>query len=105
VAASRADHGYARSDDLGIAMAGRNWPDSRVLLSDTFGVTFPVEAVQTAWQHYLRGGRGDGLVTTFGMCSGFFLHAALSALEVSGILMHSATAFHVVKPAGACYLV
>ncbi len=99
------DHGYTLSDDLGIAMAGRNWADSWVLLVDTFRASFPVEAVQTAGPRYLRGGQRDRLATTFGMCSRFFVHAALSALDVSGILMHSATAFHVVKLAGACYLV
>ncbi|MFZ1061705.1 MAG: LysE family translocator [Candidatus Rokuibacteriota bacterium] len=53
----------------------------------------------------LRGGRHDGVVTAFGICSGLFLHAILSALGVSIILMPSAMAFHWVKIAGACYLV
>jgi len=53
----------------------------------------------------LRGGRHDGIVTTCGICAGLFVHATLSALGVSVILMHSATAFHLVKYAGACYLV
>ena len=52
----------------------------------------------------LRGGRQDGLVTMTGICSGLFLHATLSALGVSVILMHSATAFTALKIAGACYL-
>ena len=56
-------------------------------------------------RNVLRGGRHDGVVTTFGICSGLFLHATLSALGISIILMHSATAFHVVKIAGAFYLV
>lgn len=56
-------------------------------------------------RNVLRGGRRDGVVTTFGICSGLFLHAILSALGISIILMHSATAYHVVKIAGAGYLV
>jgi RhtB (resistance to homoserine/threonine) family protein len=56
-------------------------------------------------RNVLRGGRRDGIVTTFGICAGLFAHATLSALGVSVLLMHSATAFHTVKFAGACYLV
>jgi RhtB (resistance to homoserine/threonine) family protein len=56
-------------------------------------------------RNVLRGGRRDGIVTTFGICSGLFVHATLSAVGVSVLLMHSATAFHLVKIAGACYLV
>ena len=56
-------------------------------------------------RNVLRGGRGDGVVTTFGICSGLFMHATLSALGVSIVLTHSAAAFQVVKTAGACYLV
>jgi RhtB (resistance to homoserine/threonine) family protein len=56
-------------------------------------------------RNVLRGGRADGVVTTFGICSGLFMHATLSALGMSIVLMHSAVAFQVVKTAGACYLV
>ena len=56
-------------------------------------------------RNVLRGGRRDGIVTTFGICSGLFVHATLSALGVSMLLLHSATALHLVKLAGACYLV
>ena len=55
-------------------------------------------------RNVLRGGRRDGVITTFGICAGLFVHATLSALGVSMLLMHSATAFHLVKLAGACYL-
>src|SRR5881409_3401370 len=56
-------------------------------------------------RNVLRGGRRDGVVTTFGICSGLFVHATLSAFGASILLMHSATAFHLVKLAGAGYLV
>ena len=56
-------------------------------------------------RNVLRGGRRDGFMTMVGICSGLYAHALLSALGVSVILMHSATAFTVLKIAGACYLV
>lgn len=56
-------------------------------------------------RNVLRGGRRDGFATMMGICSGLYVHALLSALGVSMILMHSATAFLVLKIAGACYLV
>jgi RhtB (resistance to homoserine/threonine) family protein len=56
-------------------------------------------------RNVLRGGRRDGLLTMAGICTGLYVHALLSALGVSVILMHSATAFTVLKIAGACYLV
>jgi threonine/homoserine/homoserine lactone efflux protein len=56
-------------------------------------------------RNVLRGGRRDGVVTTVGICSGLFVHATLSVLGVSVLLLHSAPAFHVVKLAGAGYLV
>ena len=51
-------------------------------------------------RNVLRGGRRDGIVAAFGICAGLFVHATLSALGVSMLLMHSATAFHLVKLAG-----
>jgi len=56
-------------------------------------------------RNVLRGGQRDGIVTAFGVCAGLFVHATLSAVGVSMLLLHSATLFHVVKLAGAGYLV
>jgi RhtB (resistance to homoserine/threonine) family protein len=56
-------------------------------------------------RNVLRGGRRDGFFTMAGICTGLYVHALLSALGISVILMHSATAFTVMKIAGACYLV
>lgn len=51
-----------------------------------------------------RGGKA-GLLSTFGICSGLFIHASLSALGLSIILVKSAAAFQIVKYAGAIYLI
>src|SRR3989442_6284442 len=52
----------------------------------------------------LRGGRQAGVVTTLGICCGLFVHATLSALGLSIVLMHSANAYLALKWAGAVYL-
>ncbi len=52
-----------------------------------------------------RGGLGDGLVSSFGICCGLFGHATLSAVGISLILVQTAWAFTALKWAGACYLV
>lgn len=53
----------------------------------------------------LRGGAKDGFVSSVGICSGLFVHATLSAIGISAILLYSATAFMVLKTLGALYLV
>ena len=50
-------------------------------------------------------GRDIALASAWGMCSGLLFHTTLTALGLSAILARSATAFSVVKYAGAAYLI
>ncbi|WP_372613133.1 LysE family translocator [Halomonas sp.] len=52
-----------------------------------------------------RGGVRDGIVTSLAICCGLFVHAALSAMGISLILLKSAWAFDVLKLCGAAYLI
>ena len=52
-----------------------------------------------------RGGLADGCVTSLGICAGLFIHATLSALGISLLLVESAWAFTLLKWLGAVYLI
>src|SRR4051794_26148318 len=53
----------------------------------------------------LRGGRREGLASSLGTAVGGFGHVVAAAFGLSVILATSATAFNVVKYAGAAYLI
>ncbi|MBR9868675.1 MAG: LysE family translocator [Oceanospirillales bacterium] len=52
-----------------------------------------------------RGGWKDGFATSTGICCGLFLHATVSALGISVILLQSANGFQFLKLIGAGYLI
>ncbi|OAZ92606.1 LysE family translocator [Halomonas sp. G11] len=70
------------------------------LLSITPGVDTLLVIRNTA-----RGGLRDGVATSMAICSGLFVHATISAMGISLILLQSAWAFHVLKLVGAGYLI
>ncbi|WP_048308229.1 LysE family translocator [Halomonas sp. PR-M31] len=53
----------------------------------------------------LRGGSWDGVLTSLAICCGLFVHASVSALGISLILLQSTWAFGALKLLGAAYLV
>jgi RhtB (resistance to homoserine/threonine) family protein len=52
-----------------------------------------------------RGGWWDGAASSLGICCGLFVHATLSALGISFLLLQTAWAFTMLKWAGAAYLI
>jgi len=70
------------------------------LLSITPGVDTLLVIRNTA-----RGGFRDGVATSMAICSGLFVHATISAMGISLILLQSAWAFHALKLVGAGYLI
>ncbi|WP_046078165.1 LysE family translocator [Halomonas sp. HG01] len=70
------------------------------LLSITPGVDTLLVIRNTA-----RGGVRDGVLTSLAICAGLFVHATVSALGISLILLQSAWAFSALKLAGAAYLI
>lgn len=52
-----------------------------------------------------RGGIRDGVATSVAICCGLFVHATVSALGISFILLQSTWAFNILKLTGAAYLI
>lgn len=53
----------------------------------------------------LKGGRGEGIASSFGTSVGGFAHVVAAALGLSALLAASSIAFAIVKYAGAVYLI
>ena len=65
----------------------------------------PGPDVLTIVRHALRQGARAGMVAALGIVSGCFVHVLAAALGVGALLAASATAFTLLKWAGAAYLV
>jgi len=65
----------------------------------------PGSDTMLVFRSVLKRGQTAGLLTTLGICTGLFVHATLSALGLSVILVRSAMAYEIVKGLGACYLI
>ncbi|BBD08665.1 LysE family translocator [Desulfovibrio ferrophilus] len=71
-----------------------------VLLNITPGPDILYVATRSTCQ-----GRGAGVVSALGITTGGLVHTLAAALGLSAVLMYSATAYEVVRWAGAAYLV
>jgi len=74
------------------------------LLTVTPGVD-TLLVMRNAGRGGVQDGLRDGCVTSVGICCGLFIHATLSALGISILLVETAWAFTALKWAGACYLI
>jgi threonine/homoserine/homoserine lactone efflux protein len=81
---------------------GQLWP---FLIAITLLTLTPGVDTLLVIRNTTRGGVRDGIMTSFGICSGLFVHAAVSALGISWILLQSSWAFAVLKLVGAGYLI
>ncbi|MEH6580265.1 MAG: LysE family translocator [Amphritea sp.] len=83
--------------------------DIQLLITYLFAITLltitPGVDTMLVIRNSARGGWKDGVVTSTGICSGLFIHATVSALGISVILLQSAYAFSALKLLGACYLI
>jgi LysE type translocator len=76
------------------------------LLAVSVGMTL-VPGIDTAMvlRVTLRSGRGAGLKTAAGCATGLFVHAGAVAVGLAALVVASATAYHVLKLAGALFLI
>jgi len=65
----------------------------------------PGPAVLFVVAQSVHGGRRAGLVSVLGLHAGTLVHIAAAAVGLSSLLVSSATAFEIVKYAGAAYLI
>jgi threonine/homoserine/homoserine lactone efflux protein len=68
-------------------------------------IVVPGPAVLYIVAQSIDGGRRAGLVSALGVATGGLVHVTAAAIGLSALLVSSATAFTVVKVAGAAYLI
>jgi threonine/homoserine/homoserine lactone efflux protein len=68
-------------------------------------IVVPGPAVLYIVAQSIDGGRAAGLLSALGVAVGGLVHATAAAIGLSALLLSSATAFTVVKLAGAAYLI
>jgi threonine/homoserine/homoserine lactone efflux protein len=84
-------------------------PDSSTLLLFSAAamalIVVPGPAVQYIVAQSIDRGRLAGIVSALGVATGGLVHVTAAAIGLSSLLVSSATAFNVVKYAGAAYLI
>jgi threonine/homoserine/homoserine lactone efflux protein len=68
-------------------------------------IVVPGPAVLYVVAQSVDGGRRAGLVSSLGIATGGLVHVLAAVIGLSSLILSSATAFAVVKYAGAAYLV
>lgn len=83
-------------------------PDVEVLIAYTLAtlllIVTPGPDMTLFLGQTLAGGRARGIMSMLGACTGLVLHTMLAVFGLSALLAASATAFNVLKIAGAAYL-
>lgn len=75
------------------------------LIAITFLTITPGVDTMLVIRNTARGGWRDGATSSLGICTALFLHATISAVGISVVLLQAAWAFSLLKLAGAVYLV
>lgn len=75
------------------------------LVAVTLLTMAPGSDTMLVFRSVLTRGQTAGFLTALGICCGLFVHATLSALGLSVLLVRSALAYEVVQSLGAAYLI
>lgn len=75
------------------------------LIAITILAMIPGADTMMVIRNSIRGGLPDGAITSAGICTGLFFHAAVSGCGLALILYNSAQLYHFIKIIGAFYIV
>jgi len=75
------------------------------LIAITILTMIPGADTMMVIRNSIRGGLPDGAITSMGICTGLFFHAAISGCGLALILYNSAQLYHFIKIIGAFYIV